>query len=314
MLKIREQCFISELGKRANNEDNYGLIKGSVYVVCDGVGGAEKGEIASQIVVSAFINAYQADPNASVASVMQLAQHQLTEFLNEHPEAAGMATTLTFSNITSKGVQVAWVGDSRVYQFRKGRIVFVTQDHSWVNDALKAGIISAEEAIGHPKSNIITRAIQGLHKPIVADTVLLTDVQKGDYFLHCSDGVLEAWSDEDLAALFGSLGNCREIIERIKRECLKESKDNFTAIVYQIEEGTKAEPLVNKTGKDERKNNSKNIWKKLFWVAICVIIFLLAKMLSVKPFEAILGKEKDTTGEASPQNLKHTPSIKSNIK
>jgi hypothetical protein len=144
----------------------------------------------------------------------------------------------TFSQIRPNGIYLAWVGDSRIYQFRNGVIIFKTTDHSWDNDALKAGIISANEAINHPKSNIITRAVQGNHKPTTADTRLLTDVKKGDLILHCSDGVLESWDDDSLKALFSSENEPKAILEIIKKECNVNSKDNFTAIVYKIEDAS----------------------------------------------------------------------------
>lgn len=237
MITISNQGYISEFGKRSNNEDNYGLNKGQTYVVCDGVGGAEKGEVASELTVRCFIEAFKDNPHSDANIVLKQAESKISEYINDHPEAIGMATTLTFSQVREDGIYVAWVGDSRIYQFRNGAIVFKTRDHSWVNEALEAGIIDEEEAINHPKSNIITRAVQGSHKPTVADTLLLNDVQKGDLFLHCSDGVLESWDDESLRALFSSEHDPHVILERIKNECAQYSRDNFTAIVYSIETG-----------------------------------------------------------------------------
>jgi protein phosphatase len=234
MIKVNNQNSISELGKRSNNEDNFGYIQGATYVVCDGVGGSDKGEIASEITVKTFIEAFKINPNADASEVLRLAESNITSYINKHEHTDGMATTLTFSQVRDNGIYIAWVGDSRVYQFRNGRIVFQTTDHSWINEALRSGILTAEEAIGHPKANVITRAIQGAHKPTTADKVLLTDIQKGDLFLHCSDGVLETWSDEDLSAVFASLSDPASILTKIKSECAQHSKDNFTAIVYQI--------------------------------------------------------------------------------
>ncbi len=238
MIKISSQEYISELGKRNNNEDNFGLNKGLTYVVCDGVGGTEKGEIASEITVRSFVEAFKDNINADANDVLKNTEDKLSAYINEHPEALGMATTLTFSQIRSNGIYLAWVGDSRIYQFRNGAIIFKTTDHSWVNDALKAGIISANEAINHPKSNIITRAVQGNNKPTTADTRLLTDIEKGDLILHCSDGVLESWDDDSLKDLFSSENEPKVILEIIKKECNINSKDNFTAIVYKIEDAS----------------------------------------------------------------------------
>lgn len=235
MIIVSNQGCISEFGKRTNNEDNYGLIKGLTYVVCDGVGGAEKGEVASDLTVRCFIEAFKENPYADANIVLKQAEGKISAYVNDNPDAIGMATTLTFSQVREDGIYVAWVGDSRIYHFRNGAIVFKTRDHSWVNEALEAGIIDDEEAINHPKSNIITRAVQGSHKSTVADTALLNDVQKGDLFLHCSDGVLESWDDESLQALFSSEVDPNAILEKINKECAKYSKDNFTAIVYSIE-------------------------------------------------------------------------------
>jgi protein phosphatase len=235
MIKISTVRYISEIGKRQNNEDNYGFDNGN-FVVCDGVGGSEKGEIASEITVRCFLEAFKKNASANVNDVLKEAENKLSEYIAEHPEAIGMATTLTFSQIKDDCIYVGWVGDSRVYQFRNGKILFITTDHSWVNEAVKAGIITEEEAVNHPKGNIITRAVQGSHKPTTADTVYINDIQKGDLFLHCSDGVLESWDDENLTALFSSENDPSTIISKIKAECEKYSRDNFTAIVYGIEE------------------------------------------------------------------------------
>jgi Sec-independent protein translocase protein TatA len=147
-----------------------------------------------------------------------------------------MATTLTLAHVREDGIYVAWVGDSRVYQFRSGKVHFVTKDHSWVNDALKMGLITKEEAINHPKSNIITRAVQGTYKPVKADSTLITDLQPNDYFLLCSDGVLESWMDEELEDLFANEESCAQLLIQLKLKCEKLSKDNFTAIVFKVED------------------------------------------------------------------------------
>jgi protein phosphatase len=268
MIKIINQGYISELGKRTNNEDNCAFIKGSTYVVCDGVGGSEKGEIASDIVSKYFVESYDSNPLADANVILKNAEAKLSNYIANNPDAMGMATTLTFSQVRDNGIYVAWVGDSRIYQFRKGQIIFRSTDHSWVNDALKAGIITKEEAINHPKSNIITRAVQGNHKPTSADTRLLTDIQNGDLFLQCSDGILETWNDDDLQALFLAINAPDKILEKLKMECEQYSKDNFTGIVYRIEEAlivrntsstddfVDAIPVKNHTGNNTVNNNS----------------------------------------------------------
>jgi hypothetical protein len=167
-----------------------------------------------------------------------------------------MATTLTLAHIRSNGVYVAWVGDSRIYQFRGSKILFKTKDHSWVNEALDAGIITPQEAVGHPKSNIITRAVQGSHKPARVDDRMITDLRPDDCFLLCSDGVLETWSDDDFSALFGSGKPVEEIIHTIQSECVGNSKDNSTAIVFKIGAVTSS---VQTTNSDARQGQVDEI-------------------------------------------------------
>ena len=320
MIKIINQGYISELGKRTNNEDNCAFIKGSTYVVCDGVGGSEKGEIASDIVSKSFVESYKSDPLADANVVLKNAEAKLSNYIDNNPDAMGMATTLTFSQVRDNGIYVAWVGDSRIYQFRKGQIIFRSTDHSWVNDALKAGIITKEEAVNHPKSNIITRAVQGNHKPTSADTRLLTDIQKGDLFFQCSDGILESWNDVDLQALFLAIIDPDKILEKLKMECEQYSKDNFTAIVYRIEEASivrntsstdnyvNAIPLKNNNGSTKSNSNYKEqiakptlkglLNLKILGVRlVLLVVILISLIIAIKYKDVFMGNEDKGKGK-----------------
>lgn len=335
MIKISSQEYISELGKRNNNEDNFGINKGLSFVVCDGVGGSNKGEIASEIVVRSFVDAYRENEYADANIILEKTEDKLSVFIKEHPDALGMATTLTFSQVRKNGIYIAWVGDSRIYQFRNGNIIFKTTDHSWVNEALKSGIINAAEVINHPKSNIITRAVQGNHKPTTADTRLLTDIQKGDLFLHCSDGVLESWDDDSLKALFSSKNNPKIIVELINNECRKNSKDNYTAIVYKIEESTilRTQPPVqtevtyvnaiplNKNEFIDKKSNStvNGVFKvKILGLPLiawlCVFIPVVAYFAIIKNKKEVVDPSKNTVIDIKPPNkIDSKPNIGINI-
>lgn len=229
---------------------------------------------------------------------LQKAEAKLTDYITQNPESMGMASTLVMASVQPNGLLVAWVGDSRLYQFRKGQVIFKTNDHSWVNEALAAGILTPEEAINHPKSNVITRAIQGEHKSVEAQEVWLNDIKKNDCFLLCSDGVLETWSDEDLGVLFANMDEVESIANKIKDECLHTSKDNNTAIIFKIEEvqglevsninttlengkelfektKTQFSPKPNHQPQKEKVN-----YKKLFYLLLIIVgVFILSKML-----------------------------------
>jgi len=285
MIKVLRQNSISELGKRSNNEDNFGYIPGFTNIVCDGVGGAEKGEIASEIVVQTFIDSFSKNPNADASVVLKIAESNISSYINKHENSIGMATTLTFSHVKDDGIFIAWVGDSRVYQFRNGQIIFQTTDHSWINEALRSGIITESEAINHPKANVITRAIQGSHKPTIADTVFLTDIKKGDLFLHCSDGVLESWSNEDLSALFSSLHDPEQILETIKKECFLSSKDNFTAIVFEIDDVRIVKESKSNIPQPYILNKQTRLKKRKYVViGILFIVFFVATSIYITGF------------------------------
>lgn len=297
-VSIKNQSFFSEVGKRANNEDNGGWNEGSTYVVCDGVGGNERGEIASEIVTSTFLQIYKENPLTPVNFAMQLAEAKLTDYIAQNPDSMGMASTLVMASVQPNGLLVAWVGDSRLYQFRNGQVVFKTTDHSWVNEALAAGILTPEESIYHPKSNVITRAIQGEHNSVEAQEVWLNDIKKNDCFLLCSDGVLEAWSDEDFGVLFANMDDVESIANKIKDECLHTSKDNYTAIIFKIEEGQSiefsnintdmenGEELFEKnktqfSTKPKHQPQKKKVnYKKLLYLLLIIVgVLILSKML-----------------------------------
>lgn len=316
MIKVKNQYTVSELGKRSNNEDNFGYVHGSTFVVCDGVGGSNMGEVASEITVKTYIEEFHKNPDADANDVLKLAEANITKHVSKNPNVAGMATTLSFSQIRKNGIYIAWVGDSRVYQFRSGEIIFQTTDHSWVNEALRSGILTPSEAINHPKSNIITRAIQGEQKPTRTENCLLTNIKKGDMFLHCTDGVLESWSNEDLSALFVSLKNPALIIEKIKLECLQNSKDNFTAIIYEIEDAklsdsqntqqvNKFESSLIKKEKcsfDEREVSTKSNTKKVF-VFVTLLLFLIIPT-TIYLTSIYLTTKNQTTKESKSKEIK----------
>jgi serine/threonine protein phosphatase PrpC len=326
MITIKEHLGFSEQGKRSNNEDCYGFIDGMIYLVCDGVGGAEKGEVASQIVVDTFLNEYKLNFSASAQNVVLKAEQNLSEYLENNEQANGMATTLAFLQKRAEGIYLAWVGDSRIYQFRNGKIIYKTRDHSWVNEAFDAGIITEEEAVNHPKSNIITRAIQSSLKPVKVDEVFLTNVCSGDFFLLCSDGVLEAWKDEDFVALFGQTNDIGEIKDVVIAECSNYSRDNYTSIVLQIEKGNQplnfpfdsdlmieAIPLEsheinNKLDIRFLRNIKKLFSKRIFYIFILSIICIaFACYYLTKPeldSPKISSKKKINTDKAGVQSSK----------
>ena len=173
IITIGKPCAITEKGGRSNNEDSiYPLpeqvtLDQKLFMVCDGVGGAEKGEVASSLAcesIQTFFSTFlKDDPTPEfIHKAVHYAEVCFDSYVQEHPEAMGMATTLTMAYIASSGIVLAHIGDSRIYHLRKGEILYQTEDHSLVNSLVKLGKITPEEALTHPQRNVNEKAIEKL--------------------------------------------------------------------------------------------------------------------------------------------------------
>ena len=237
---------INHIGGRSNNEDSIYPIEGkaneddTLFIVCDGVGGSEKGEVASRLACDKFAkyvtnNGIMSASERDIALALVYVEEAFDTYFESCPDAKGMGTTLTLLQLHDNGATVAHVGDSRVYQYRDGQIVFQTQDHSLVNDLLKAGIIDEEQAKDHPKKNVISRAIQGGSvKSTKADVQQIDDIQSGDYFFLCTDGILENLSDFEIGQILLQDISDDQKIQQINDRCEESPNDNFSAYLVPI--------------------------------------------------------------------------------
>lgn len=238
---------LQELGQRANQEDAIFPALGAekvndrLFMVCDGMGGYERGEVASQIVCDTFSKALlpliDAEQTVSEADVLS-ALEQTYAIMDTHAvgKAQNMGTTLTLLALSDTGATIAHLGDSRVYHIRPTtrELLYRTRDHSLVYDLFEAGLITEREMEVHPQRNVITRAIMPGEDRRTSPTVFLqTDVQNGDYFYLCSDGMLECVPDTLLLDIL-----MRDITDQDKIEFLREAskgaKDNHTAHLVRI--------------------------------------------------------------------------------
>jgi protein phosphatase len=243
---IERPFATTEKGKRLNNEDSIypsselASPEQRLFVVCDGVGGAEKGEIASELACDSFETYFstflgESDPSEDfINKAVRYVELQFDEYIKQNPEAQGMATTFTLLYIGNNGITIAYAGDSRIYQFRDGKIIFKTEDHRLVNSWIKLGKITEEEAETHPKRNVITRAIVGSEHITSADVNMLTDIEPGDRFFLCTDGVTESFSDKALTEIFSKGNNSEEVKNIIVECCNNQSKDNFSFYIIPI--------------------------------------------------------------------------------
>ncbi len=236
-------------GGRDNQEDSRYPDQDSIsganfFIVCDGVGGEDKGEVASQIVCQTIGSRLRAKNIAEreitisdISEVIDAAYDALDEMADKQPETADMGTTLTLLCLHKGGAVSVHIGDSRIYQFRRDYgCIFKTEDHSLVNNLVKNGLITPEEAINHPQSNVITRAMSptsGNENRSMITISFLSDIKAGDYFLLCSDGVLGELNDQQLSDILLSEASDEEKAARMAKLSEK-ADDNNTAFIVPI--------------------------------------------------------------------------------
>jgi protein phosphatase len=232
---------------RETNEDSCNIIRDSrndiyAFIIADGMGGHNCGEIASGTAVE-YISAYfedhagdflsAADRGAALKELVQDANSQVWEKSLESPETNGMGTTLTMAVVAGNTATVAHVGDSRLYLVREGRLQQVTNDHSYIEELVRKGTLTREEADNHPGRNIITRAIGSspeLEVDIFSLTMLINDI-----LVLCTDGLTNMVGEDEIGETAQSNdpeAACKQLIEAANRNG---GEDNVTVIVIKCE-------------------------------------------------------------------------------
>lgn len=248
-IKISRPVVISEIGKRSNQEDTVYPARGTatsddrLFMVCDGMGGHEKGEVASAMVCEA-ISEYFADHcdeglpiDAVLNGALEEALNRLDASCTDNEVLRKMGTTLVLVYLYSGGCVMAHIGDSRVYHIRPKdrRILYKSRDHSLVYDLFLADEISYEEMKTHPKKNVINRALMpDLDERPTASITHTTDIQAGDCFFLFSDGMLEQMTDAELVEVLGN-GATDEETEKLLIAQTGDNSDNHSAILIRVE-------------------------------------------------------------------------------
>jgi protein phosphatase len=221
--------------RRRRNEDNY-VVAPPLFGVADGMGGAQAGEVASQLAASAL---EAGDPEAlegttRLDALIQEANRRIYDRASTDPTASGMGTTMTVALVEGMTVAIGHVGDSRAYLVRDEQMEQLTEDHSLVNELLKTGKLSEEEAHVHPQRSVITRAV-GTDPDVDVDGFTI-DAEEGDVFLICSDGLSDMVEDEQILEV---LHQNRDDLDRAVKELVSAAnkgggEDNITAIAFRI--------------------------------------------------------------------------------
>ena len=248
-IKIFKPLGIFEIGHRDNQEDSICPSVGKasseerVFVLCDGMGGHEHGEVASQTVstiIYDYIHAHWPYDDKVDDRLIADAIHTAYEALDarDNNTVRKMGTTLTLVVLHKGGCTAAHIGDSRIYHLRTAerRLLYRSRDHSLVTDLYLAGEIAYEEMVSSPQKNVITKAmLPGEDNRVRPDIVHIGHLQKDDYLYLCSDGMLEQMDDSQLVDLL-----CAQDSDEVKRQRLMEvtaaNRDNRSAHLIHIQE------------------------------------------------------------------------------
>ena len=251
-MPVGAYAVASDTGRRRRrNEDNY-VVAPPLFAVADGMGGAQAGEVASKIAASALEAGGSEELGAleRVAALIQEANRRIYDRASTDPSASGMGTTMTVALVEGMTVVIGHVGDSRAYLVRGDSMEQLTEDHSLVNELLKSGKLSEEEAHVHPQRSVITRAV-GTDPDVDVDAFAI-EAEDGDVFLLCSDGLTDMVEDVDILDLVDTnRGDLEKAVRSLVQFANKEGgEDNITAVAFRISADSQpetAEPAIDDT-------------------------------------------------------------------
>jgi protein phosphatase len=237
MLRVAEHWCGTDTGlQRRANEDSL-LVRSPLFVVADGMGGAQAGEVASRVAVETFHGGLRdgADAESSLVVQVQEANSHINELSHRSAEHAGMGTTITVVYVGEQEVSIAHVGDSRAYCLRDRELLRLTDDHSLVDELIREGKLTPEEAEEHPQRSVITRAL-GPEATVEVDVRSFRG-RAEDVYLICSDGLTTMLSEAELLDVLLSHESLHDSGEAlIAAANTAGGKDNITVVLFRLEE------------------------------------------------------------------------------
>ncbi|MBM4187814.1 MAG: Stp1/IreP family PP2C-type Ser/Thr phosphatase [Gemmatimonadetes bacterium] len=228
---------------RSGNEDSFLLdYQHGLFIVADGMGGHAAGEVASEMAVEIIAKELgslrglsDAEAFDRIRSAIRRANQAIFERTLAEADKRGMGTTITVLVLAARRYLIGQVGDSRAYLHRSGRLLQVTKDHSYVQEQVDAGLLTAEQARTHPYSNVITRCV-GANEDVVPD-VYFGALEQGDVILLASDGLTGMLEDDQLARILDGGVPPEVAVNRMITEANRHGGlDNITAIVVRVDE------------------------------------------------------------------------------
>ncbi|HWD37427.1 MAG TPA: PP2C family serine/threonine-protein phosphatase [Fimbriimonas sp.] len=250
-LRVRPRVTVAaktDLGRvRENNEDKYEFFisedagqlatRGLIFLVCDGMGGHAAGQIASELACKTFIDVYLHHPSTEPVPAMSSGVVAANRFVMDNsrafPDRRGMGTTLSGLVLLQDQAYTIQVGDSRVYRLRGDELVQLTHDHTWVEEALRQGVLAPEEADTHPYKHVLTRAIGA--EDAVNPEIESHDLQEGDLYLLCSDGLINHVGDFAIGQALRSFSPAEAVWRLIGQALQGGGSDNTTVMVVRVD-------------------------------------------------------------------------------
>ena len=238
MLRVVDQASRTDTGRqRSANEDSF-FVRAPIFVVADGMGGAQAGEVASKAAADAFDRDLPSGPPENfLRETIEAANRTIHELARDDPSRTGMGTTITAVVVDPGGEEVAigHVGDSRAYRLRGGKLERLTRDHSLVEEMRRKGQLTDAQAEDHPQRSIITRALGP--EPEVEVDVQTVPAGPGDVFLICSDGLTTMLGEEQIAKLLAGATSMDAAVRALVDEANRAGgRDNITALAFQLED------------------------------------------------------------------------------
>jgi serine/threonine protein phosphatase PrpC len=247
-LRITDQAYATDTGRqRSANEDSV-FVRAPLFVIADGMGGAQAGEVASKTSVESFDRPLpDAPPERVLKETIEGANREIHRLARTDPNLTGMGTTTTAAilDAAKEEVAIGHVGDSRAYRLRRGKIERLTRDHSLVEEMRRKGQLTEAQAEDHPQRSIITRALGP--EPEVEVDLQTVPAQAGDVFLICSDGLTTMLDDDHIERLLGRATSMAAAVRALVDEANRAGgRDNISVIAFRVVDA--AEPALDSEG------------------------------------------------------------------
>lgn len=216
--------------REGENEDAIGWdVERKMWLVADGMGGHASGQVASDVARTSLL---ESDPNKGSAEQLVAAHQTIVEAADKDERLSGMGTTVVLVKVIGRSAEIAWVGDSRAYLWRRQQLTQLTRDHSFLEVLRAQNILTEEQLRADPRGNLVTQTL-GLGDPV--PSVEITPLRFGDWILLCSDGLNDELEDAEIARILSANANVNSAVDELIDAALQSGgRDNTSVIIVEF--------------------------------------------------------------------------------